>query len=79
MKTLGARLASVAPSEVAIELPFRADLTQQHGSLHAGIVASVGRLALSLSEVLLKSRMREIYWSGSVSGLVEDSCIRRRS
>ncbi len=41
MATLGARLVRVAPGEVAIALPFRADLTQQHGFLHAGVVTSV--------------------------------------
>lgn len=41
MATIGARLARVAPGEVDVELPFRADLTQQHGFLHAGIVATV--------------------------------------
>jgi uncharacterized protein (TIGR00369 family) len=53
MTTLGARLVSVAPGEVAIELPFRGDLTQQHGFLHAGIVTTIcdsacGYAALSL-------------------------------
>jgi uncharacterized protein (TIGR00369 family) len=41
MKTLGARLTRVATGEVEIELPFREDLTQQHGFLHAGVVAAV--------------------------------------
>ena len=41
MATLGARLLLVNPGEVTIELPFRADLTQQHGFLHAGIVTTV--------------------------------------
>lgn len=41
MVTLGATIARVAPGEVSIDLPFRADLTQQHGFLHAGIVTSV--------------------------------------
>jgi uncharacterized protein (TIGR00369 family) len=53
MHTLGARLAAVAPGEVTIELPFRAELTQQHGFLHAGVVAAIadsacGYAALSL-------------------------------
>jgi uncharacterized protein (TIGR00369 family) len=53
MATLGARLVSVEPGLVAIELPFRGDLTQQHGFLHAGVVAAVadsacGYAALSL-------------------------------
>jgi uncharacterized protein (TIGR00369 family) len=41
MATLEATLARVAPGEVEIELPYRADLTQQHGFLHAGIVTAV--------------------------------------
>ena len=41
MATLGARLARVAPGEVDMELPFREDLTQQHGFLHAGVLATV--------------------------------------
>lgn len=54
MATIGARLLSVAPGEVEIELPFREDLTQQHGYLHAGIVAAVvdsacGYAAMSLT------------------------------
>ncbi|WP_372958294.1 PaaI family thioesterase [Marinobacter sp.] len=41
MKTLGARLLSVADGEVQIELPFSADLTQGLGYLHAGVVTSL--------------------------------------
>jgi uncharacterized protein (TIGR00369 family) len=41
MATLGARLARVEPGLVEIELPFRDELIQQHGSLHAGAIASV--------------------------------------
>ena len=41
MATLGARLVAVAPGAVDIALPFREDLTQQHGFLHAGIVGTV--------------------------------------
>lgn len=53
MKTINAHLSRVAPGEVIIELPFRDDLTQQHGYLHAGIVTSIadtacGYAALSL-------------------------------
>ncbi|HEX3558942.1 MAG TPA: PaaI family thioesterase [Pyrinomonadaceae bacterium] len=54
METIGATLARVAPGEVEIELPFREDLTQQHGFLHAGVVAAVidsacGYAALTLA------------------------------
>jgi len=53
MTTLGATLARVAPGEVAIALPVREALAQQHGSVHAGALASVldsaaGYAALSL-------------------------------
>jgi len=41
MQTIGATLAAVEPGAVEIVLPFRADLTQQHGFLHAGIVATI--------------------------------------
>jgi uncharacterized protein (TIGR00369 family) len=40
MGTIGARLARVAAGEVEIRMPFRPDLTQQHGFLHAGVVTS---------------------------------------
>lgn len=55
MKTLGATLELVRPGEVLIALPFSAALTQQHGFLHAGVVASVvdsacGYAALSLMD-----------------------------
>ncbi len=53
MHTIGACLLSVAPGLIEIELPFRADLTQQQGFLHAGIVTTIadsacGYAALSL-------------------------------
>ncbi|MFL6209618.1 MAG: PaaI family thioesterase [Pyrinomonadaceae bacterium] len=41
MATIGAQLVQVRPGAVEIELPFRADLTQQHGYLHAGIITTV--------------------------------------
>jgi uncharacterized protein (TIGR00369 family) len=55
MHTLGAAIERVAPGEVDVALPFRADLTQQHGFLHAGVCASVldsaaGYAALTLMD-----------------------------
>ena len=41
MGTLGARLGRVAAGEVDIELPVADALTQQHGFVHAGALASV--------------------------------------
>lgn len=41
LATLGATLARVAPGEVEIHLPFRPELSQQHGFLHAGVTTAV--------------------------------------
>jgi uncharacterized protein (TIGR00369 family) len=41
MSTIGASLGIVEPGVVDIILPFRDDLTQQDGFLHAGIIAAV--------------------------------------
>jgi uncharacterized protein (TIGR00369 family) len=41
MNTIGATLTRVEPGLVEITLPSRDDLTQQHGFLHAGIVATI--------------------------------------
>src|SRR5208282_252017 len=54
MKTLGAELVSVTPGAVEIGFPFRAELTQQDGFIHAGGIASVmdsacGYAALSVA------------------------------
>jgi uncharacterized protein (TIGR00369 family) len=38
---MGASLERVAPGEVDIRLPFRPDLAQQHGFMHAGAMTSV--------------------------------------
>jgi uncharacterized protein (TIGR00369 family) len=53
MQTIGARLLRVASGEVEIELPFRADLTQQHGFIAAAVVSAIldvacGYAAMSL-------------------------------
>jgi uncharacterized protein (TIGR00369 family) len=41
MTTIGAELVSVVPGAIQISLPYRADLTQQNGYLHAGIVTTI--------------------------------------
>ncbi len=41
MRLIGAELDRVEPGMVEIRLPYRADLTQQHGYLHAGIVTTI--------------------------------------
>jgi len=41
MTALGVRLAAVAPGRCDLEMPFRADLCQQNGFLHAGVTAAL--------------------------------------
>jgi uncharacterized protein (TIGR00369 family) len=41
MATIGASLGRVAPGEVEIDLPNRPALGQQHGFLHAGVLATI--------------------------------------
>lgn len=41
MSLIGARLVRVEPGEVQIELPFRPDLSQQHGFFHAGVTSTI--------------------------------------
>jgi uncharacterized protein (TIGR00369 family) len=55
MRTFGATLEHLAPGEVHVAMPFRADFTQQHGFLHAGVITAIvdsacGYAALSLME-----------------------------
>ena len=45
MEMIGARLVRLAAGEVEIELPHRADLTQQHGFVHAGVVTALADTA----------------------------------
>jgi len=40
MHTMGARLVQIAPGAVDIEMDWAPGLTQQHGFLHAGVVAA---------------------------------------
>jgi len=52
-RTLGIEMAAMEPGFCEMRLPFRADLTQQHGFFHAGMVSTLadnagGYAALSL-------------------------------
>lgn len=53
MAMMGATLSAVRKGEVEVELPWRKDLTQQHGFLHAAAVTAIvdnacGYAALSM-------------------------------
>lgn len=41
MRTMGAEIAHLAPGEVHLRFAYREELTQQHGFVHAGVIAAV--------------------------------------
>jgi uncharacterized protein (TIGR00369 family) len=53
MRTIGAEIEEVAAGRVAIRLPFREDLTQQHGFLHAGTIAAIADSACGYAALTL--------------------------
>ncbi len=60
MATMGATLTSVGPGQVVIELPFRPDLTQQHGFLHAGMITTLVDSACGYAALSLMPRETEV-------------------
>jgi uncharacterized protein (TIGR00369 family) len=40
MRTLGISIERLAPGEIELAMPYRADLTQQNGFIHAGIITA---------------------------------------
>jgi uncharacterized protein (TIGR00369 family) len=53
MATFGCQLERVAPGEVDLRLPFREDLTQQHGFFHAGVITTVADSACGWAALTL--------------------------
>jgi len=41
MQLIGASLGEISPGRVEVHLPFRDDLTQQDGYLHAGVITTI--------------------------------------
>lgn len=42
MRLIGAEIAALAPGRCTVELPYRYELTQQHGYVHGGIIGMIG-------------------------------------
>lgn len=53
MKTMGITLESVEPGEIQLQVPFRDDLTQQNGYLHAGVLSTALDTACGFSAYTL--------------------------
>lgn len=45
LRAIGAELESLAPGRCTLRLPFRPDLTQQHGFFHAGVLTTLADTA----------------------------------
>jgi uncharacterized protein (TIGR00369 family) len=53
LRLLGAEATVVEPGHVVLELPFREDLCQQNGFLHAGVLTSVADSACGYAALTL--------------------------
>lgn len=60
MSLIGAELSRVEPGIVEITLPYRADLTQQHGYLHAGVVTTIADSACGYAAYSLMPPKSEV-------------------
>src|SRR6185369_4556960 len=60
MSSIGAQLLIVEPGKVEIALPYRSDLTQQHGYLHAGIITTIADTACGYAAYTLMPSGSEV-------------------
>ena len=60
MRTLGASLESIEPGTVTVACPFDERLTQQHGLLHGGVLASVIDVACGYAALTMMPEDREV-------------------
>lgn len=60
MSLIGAELSRVEPGIVEITLPYRADLAQQHGYLHAGVVTTIADSACGYAAYSLMPPKSEV-------------------
>ncbi len=60
MGLIGAELTRVEPGIVEITLPYRADLAQQHGYLHAGVVTTIADSACGYAAYTLMPPNTEV-------------------
>jgi len=60
MELIGAELSRIEPGVTEITLPYRADLAQQHGYLHAGIVTTIADSACGYAAYTLMPPNSEV-------------------
>ena len=60
MAHLGATIRSLAPGRCEIALPFRPELSQQHGYFHAGVVSAIADSAGGYAALTLFAARSEV-------------------
>jgi uncharacterized protein (TIGR00369 family) len=60
MRLMGASLRRIEPGAVSIALPYRADLTQQNGHIHAGIITAIADSACGYAAYTLMPAGSEV-------------------
>ena len=71
MALIGAELTRVEPGIIEITLPYRADLAQQHGYLHAGIVTTIADSACGYAAYSLMPPNSEVLSSLNRTAIVD--------
>ena len=60
MSLIGAELTRIEPGVIEITLPYRADLAQHHGYLHAGVVTTIADSACGYAAYSLMPPKSEV-------------------
>ncbi|MBX7170387.1 MAG: PaaI family thioesterase [Pyrinomonadaceae bacterium] len=60
MKLIGAEITRIEAGAVDIELPYRKDLTQQNGFVHAGIITAIADTACGYAAFSLMPKNAEV-------------------
>jgi uncharacterized protein (TIGR00369 family) len=60
LTTLGITTAEIGPGRVALDLPFRADLCQQNGFVHAGAITTAADSACGYAALTLQPEDRDV-------------------
>ena len=60
LNRIGATLTKVAPGVAEFTMPFRDDLTQQHGFVHAGVITTLADVACGYSAYSLMPADSEV-------------------
>ena len=60
MAAIGAKIAALSPGMCEMELPFRADLCQQHAYVHGGVIAAIADTSAGFAAATLMPADAEV-------------------